>query len=187
MTLYKYRNLNNFRHLVDILLKQRLYASSYFDLNDPMEGQYIYTPDGMKDERVELVLKDDKNKVKICSFSATPDIPLMWAHYADGHRGIAIGVEIVDRYCTVKPITYDGPVTLNNLSAQSDSAIEILSHKLSAWQYEQEFQAFTTKRSYVEVAITHVIYGKRIKSSDRMLLNGLLDNLVPSAHIMDEL
>ncbi len=40
--LYKYRSLDNFKNFVDIILKNRLYAARYKDLNDPMEGQYYY-------------------------------------------------------------------------------------------------------------------------------------------------
>ena len=40
--LYKYRSLEDFKKLVDILINKRLYASHYKDLNDPMEGQYYY-------------------------------------------------------------------------------------------------------------------------------------------------
>mgnify|MGYP001801434879 FL=1 len=40
--LYKYRSLENFKNFVDIILKNRLYAATYKDLNDPMEGKYYY-------------------------------------------------------------------------------------------------------------------------------------------------
>ena len=39
--LYKYRGIQNFRFLVDIILKNRLYAAKYSDLNDPMGGSII--------------------------------------------------------------------------------------------------------------------------------------------------
>ena len=39
---YKYRSVDNFRNFVDIILNNRLYAASYQDLNDPMEGHYYY-------------------------------------------------------------------------------------------------------------------------------------------------
>lgn len=42
MLLYKYRSIENFQFFVDIILNKRLYAARYLDLNDPMEGHYIY-------------------------------------------------------------------------------------------------------------------------------------------------
>jgi hypothetical protein len=55
--LYKYRNASSFRFLADILLKSRLYAAPYFDLNDPMEGRYLMSPSGKIDEDMEQALK----------------------------------------------------------------------------------------------------------------------------------
>ena len=40
--LFKYRGVQNFKFFIDIILRNRLYASQYVDLNDPMEGQYYY-------------------------------------------------------------------------------------------------------------------------------------------------
>jgi len=40
MILYKYRSLEQFEYVLDILLNERLYCSYYKDLNDPLEGIY---------------------------------------------------------------------------------------------------------------------------------------------------
>ena len=57
-TLYKYRSLENFEFFLDILLNKRLYASSYKDLNDAMEG--VYYSYGLK----KNILKDIKDGEK---------------------------------------------------------------------------------------------------------------------------
>src|SRR6185369_14631106 len=41
-------------------------------------------------------LDDQLNGVGIFSMSRLPDQPLMWAHYANDHKGICIGFEIKD-------------------------------------------------------------------------------------------
>ena len=37
--LYKYRSLDNWKFVLDIFLNKRLYAASFYDMNDPMEGR----------------------------------------------------------------------------------------------------------------------------------------------------
>jgi hypothetical protein len=40
MLLHKYRSLTDWKFVLDIFAHQRLYAASFLDLNDPMEGDY---------------------------------------------------------------------------------------------------------------------------------------------------
>ena len=42
-----------FKNLVDIFINQRLYAASYFDMNDPMEGHYRYKVGQLSDQLIE--------------------------------------------------------------------------------------------------------------------------------------
>ena len=42
MNLDKYRSLDGWKFIFDILLHKRLYAARYKDLNDPMEGYYTF-------------------------------------------------------------------------------------------------------------------------------------------------
>ena len=65
--------------MVDILLKNRLYAARYFEMNDPMEGQYIVDPNGSIDEDIKRSLEGAKKALRICSLSRSKDIELMWA------------------------------------------------------------------------------------------------------------
>jgi len=75
--LYKYRSIENFRFFADIILKQRLFAALYFDLNDPMEGRYLYHGEQSMDRDVEQILSGKKNKVRIVSLSRVPENELM--------------------------------------------------------------------------------------------------------------
>ena len=137
--LYKYRSLKNFKYFVDIILNNRLHAASYFDLNDPMEGHYLYSPDGLTKELIRKI-KGKKDQLRICSLSRTKENALMWAHYADGHRGVVIGVEVDrDRY-DLCPVLYVGPsfVQQAEINPPIETARRILSHKHEVWLYEEE-------------------------------------------------
>ncbi len=75
MILYKYRSLANFEHVLDIILNQRLYCSTYPELNDPFEGIYRVTYFLLKDgdmatkENYKNVEESVTGKIKICSLS----------------------------------------------------------------------------------------------------------------------
>ncbi len=137
--LYKYRTLNNFKFFMDILLNQRLYAANYKDLNDPMEGQYLYSH-GSNESIIEAI-SGQKEKTRIVSLSRKNNIPLMWSHYSDGHRGVVIGLEVDTKKYDLKPIKYSAsPFQLSedNHNSASTNAKYILSQKHKVWSYEEE-------------------------------------------------
>ena len=92
MKLYKYKSLHNFGHVAEIICENRFYAAQYYELNDPMEGLFYYE-EGTKKEYIDEI-KEGKKRLRICSFSKDPRNPLLWAHYANGFKGICIEVEI---------------------------------------------------------------------------------------------
>ena len=178
---YKYRDLNSFKYFADIIIKSRLYAAPYFDLNDPMEGQYLFSNSDNFNQDMKDLLKGSKDKTRICSLSLDPDNQLMWAHYANGHRGVVIEVEVDLGKYQVREIIYDGPVRLNSI--QPHSAIEVLSHKLEAWSYEKEVRVFITKGYYVDVEIKKVICGSRMSNPDYSLVSDLIKAIDPEIKI----
>ena len=113
---YKYRAniaVNDKGNLRDIetLIKDELWASSLTDLNDPFEATYIDNIEralalfesvfgaNIKDVKKyweELILF--KNNIGIYSLALSqadyPDNELMWAHYANSHKGFCIEYDI---------------------------------------------------------------------------------------------
>lgn len=61
-------------------------------MNDPMEGVYLAPLDESKISK----MFEEKDGFVICSFSSEEalDNPLSWGHYANGFKGIAIGIEV---------------------------------------------------------------------------------------------
>lgn len=114
---YKYRALD--RNSISILVDRQLHFSSPENLNDPHDCHVEISaallaslcsidistvpPDrvrGLLTAKAELErdenairrkLLRDKARRGICSMSFAPDSPLMWAHYADDHRGFCLG------------------------------------------------------------------------------------------------
>lgn len=126
MRLFKYMSLNYLWHVLDILVSNRVYCAHWSTLNDPLEGHYeLYFRgnDESRGDELEAALVDNRNRHRIASFSADSSNFLLWSHYADGHKGIALELEINDDEPTLTQITYcefssifteDSDLTLNH-------------------------------------------------------------------------
>lgn len=181
--LYKYRGIQNFRFFVDIVMKRRLFAAKYVDLNDPMEGQYYYNT-GELDKKIIQKISSDKGDLKICSLSRKKDNELMWAHYSEGHRGVAIGITVDTSKYDVHPIQYTGLAYLTNGQIEHDTPREILSHKLNVWSYEEEERIFVTDKQYVDIQVKEIITGRAMNSRDFSFIRELVAKIDPSIQII---
>ena len=155
--LYKYRKLNKFKWIEDIIQNNRLHTDVYTELNDPMEG--IFKHKKLPKEIVAEIIRE-KEALRICSLSKKYDEALMLAHYSDGERGIVIGIndKILKSNYTVHEINYDG---IKDDVTKETPIVEILSCKNSEWRYEQEVRVFS-KKEYIDIVIEEIIMGSRI-------------------------
>jgi len=174
---YKYRSLENFERFIDILVNERFYAASYKDLNDIMEGLYIDL--GLKPE-VSREIKSSKENYKICSFSKINNDSLLWAHYADGCKGVCIGCKITDLNVSIGNVEYKGLAVIENCFQTNITAIEILLHKEETWKYEKEVRVLTNNgEKYVKVKIKEIIFGKRITPERKKLIKDICKKILP--------
>ena len=181
--LYKYRSLDNFKNFVDIIMKNRLFAAKYKDLNDPMEGQYYYQR-GELSKSVRDKLIEEKGELRICSLSRVNNNELMWSHYTNGHRGVAIGVVIDRSTYSVRPIQYNGIASIRQQDFSEQTAMEILSHKLEVWNYEQEERAFIRDRHFIDVSVKTLITGRAMSSQDFGFIRELVSYINPNIEII---
>ena len=181
--LYKYRSLDNFKNFVDIILKNRLFAAKYKDLNDPMEGQYYYR-NGELDRNIRDRILEDKGELRLCSLSRVNNNELMWSHYTNGQRGVAIGLRIDETRYTVRPIQYNGIASIHNQNFNGETAIEILSHKLEVWNYEEEERVFVRDRHFIDVQVEEIITGRAMSNSDFGLIRDLVEKIDPEIRII---
>jgi hypothetical protein len=74
-------------------------------------------------------------------FSLSWHNPLLWSHYADRHRGLALGFDVADEI--LKPVSYaEQRPTLTKIDPTV--ARWLLFTKFVDWRYEQEPRIFTT-------------------------------------------
>ncbi len=187
MLLYKYRSLQNFKYFVDIVFKNRIFAASYSDMNDPMEGYFKYNPDDSSADVINRI-KSKKLNIKICSFSRNNNNHLMWSNYADGHRGVAIGVKIDCNKYDVHHVNYDGISHFNICKTNSDlkTAKNILCYKSTQWKYEEESRIFVYNKSgFVNVKIIEILLGTRMVIEDKEFIRKLIFKLNPEITVRD--
>jgi hypothetical protein len=175
---YKYRSLENFERFINILVNERFYAASYKDLNDIMEGLYIDL--GLK-PKVSREIKNAKENYRICSFSKINNHPLLWAHYADGSKGVCIGCRITGQNVSIENVTYTGLAEIKNCFEANITAKEILLHKEATWEYEEEVRVLTKNGAkQVKVKIEEIIFGKRIALERKKLIKDICEKFLPN-------
>lgn len=179
-TLFRYRSLagDGFRFAQEIFLRHRLFLPLHSQLNDPAEGVYrIATPLEKRGDRwvaPDLPLIRHEGTVRILSFSEDAKHPLMWAHYADSHRGICLGFDT--SYLTrIAQVRY--PTRIPRLDPKLPDARKLEAAfltKRAAWSYEREWRIIQSEAaedsySYINFpphAITEVVLGHRITEDD---------------------
>lgn len=183
--LYKYRSLSNFQHFMDIIVNKRMYAAKFTELNDPMEGVYRFNPYNC-DENVITDIRDGKAAFRILSLSKSYNNILMWSHYADGHKGVVIGISSCP---TAEEINYSEEsfkiTTTEGIDSEQTSK-EILLTKHIAWKYEEEKRIFTSYEDcYVDVEIKEIIIGKRTDSKTKELIKKIIPLIDNNIQIKD--
>lgn len=134
-------------HGLEAIRDQRLKISNTEALNDPFEYSLLSLP--ALERRIMLKSRQRMaNKAGLISFCKTWQHPLLWAHYADNHKGIALGFKVLEEDLFV-PIKYvDHRKTLKSMDIKGladlteQQMLEIVSTKYSAWSYETEVRCF---------------------------------------------
>lgn len=169
---YKYRaniiEKNNYLRDIDSLLKDELWASSFDDLNDPFETEYIDNISRDLNTLKELFnmnindvqakwenLKRIKENLGIYSLSLSekdyPSSNLMWSHYSNSHKGFCIAYDIDKLKDSEKlPFSVDSvevkyvenvpKIDVNDITHRIDFIVKMFGTKMKVWQYEKEIR-----------------------------------------------
>ena len=142
MRAYKFLNAD---FALKSLSERRLKISTFDDLNDPFE-LFPYDLSNRINRRAMRLTKAElsRNRGILC-FSATWRDPVLWAHYADKHKGICIGFEIPEESNISRPVKYETrrlPFPKKLTLADAHVGEALLFTKYSKWEYEQEIRIF---------------------------------------------
>ena len=161
--LYKFKSLNPINFVLDIIFNKRLYCSDWKSLNDPMEGLFRYRPNNPNNEdpeqnnrRLESI-ESVKNINKICALSKEATSPLLWAHYADSFKGIAIEVQVFES--DIEHVTYEEEPPL-----------------IEPWSYEKEARIITNQTYYYPHKISRIIMGPKTPDEEKKMLESVCNS-----------
>lgn len=172
MILYKYKSLEKFDEVSDLLLTKRLYCPTPNQLNDPLEGVLgVDINDKLQDlsfdEKFSKAFKywmtHDKqiNSYRICSFSENPSSMLMWTYYGGGHSGMCLELDVSDYENDIHRVKYVTEI----LNPNNSSIVYLLTNKLDAWAHEKEYRWISNKNPeyrYLKANIQAVLLGASI-------------------------
>lgn len=160
---FKYKSLkgDSFKYFVKMLVESKMHASSFKNLNDPMEGAFLSS--NIENDTIDKIRKE-KDNIKIISLieKKADELPynmLMWSHYTDEHRGCCVEFHFEDikEEENVKPVAYVNKIEIN----QNENAKDILLRKFEDWEYEQEVRHLG-KEELVPIVIDKIYLGMRI-------------------------
>jgi len=140
--------------------------------------------------KVRQTVEDKLSNMAISCFSKTPYEPLMWAHYANNHKGICYcfesnsifhgnGIQGGDvKYSNLLPkVRYiEKRTTLGTLEPQIE---EIILTKSDNWSYEKEYRCFIESdeltHRYKPDALQAIILGCRTSKEDEEVAIALIE------------
>lgn len=178
--LYKYKSLKSFEYLVDIILNKRLFGSKYLELNDPFEAYIL-------GNNIDKKIYEQRANARICSASKTPFNELMWAHYADGHRGYCIEFTPNSSKWEIVNVEYKDTLPL---VTSSTSINDVLKNKLKPWEYEKEVRCIKhlnnkDKKNYLPVRISKIYLGIKIDRTKRAFIKKLIKSVDDRIEVVD--
>ena len=156
-----YHFLNSTYGINNLSLK-RLKISRFNQLNDPFEllGADLLDPRHRKAFK-EFKKQLSESKGMIC-FSKSWSNPLVWGHYADNHRGMALGFDISDELLIEVKYTNQRPKIEFDEKARKiidgfNVVNKLICTKFLDWKYEDEYRLFTDLDSAPEDLGNHFI------------------------------
>ncbi|RQU90473.1 DUF2971 domain-containing protein [Burkholderia cenocepacia] len=164
MKLYRYRQINT--NTFSEIAERKAWFSKYSELNDPFEGRYI---NKSSDISLDVLIE----KIRVCCFSKRNDNLLLWAHYAENHRGICLEYDIPDEIFKTQflPISYSEsqPIIeqINRYPAGDPNAGRLLMEMKDAvfltksedWKYEEEWRMLRITENLSGKGEKHTIPG----------------------------
>lgn len=200
MNIFKYRSGS--KRDIKLLANNQFYSASTDSLNDILEAKVII--DGKSFELLDIMLNKidtSKNnsflevlnnfrlttkKFGIYSLSQTYKNELLWAYYANSHKGFCIeyNFDIFKKYqlndeslCEVKYQNNLPIITINDIHNNQKLVQKLLGTKSSNWKHEQEVRFITGVHGifhYYNRSVKAIYFGYHSSSKDMKLIMRVL-------------
>ena len=179
--LYKYRSLANPLYFLDILANNRIYGALFTELNDPMEGSFIYRSNISEASKIRL--RDARRVTRVCSFSKRNNIGLLWAHYADNFHGCCIKLRVTSKVWERLEVDYTDKKTMPDANTDIH---DLFKHKSSPWSYEEEVRYINYPKEdikgrcskYISVKIEAIYMGYKMPDSEFNIWKEIIEKVV---------
>lgn len=159
------------------LNKSRIKVSTLDTLNDPFEFMpYRRYRNFNERQRYNRVFRAVSKKWGILCFSQTWTEQLFWAHYADKHKGIALGFEIPKN--KILKVKYDCSEIRTKFDLTGNQAederkfLDLGEVKFQEWSYEKEFRLlinFSNSNCISEDKMYFLPFGNELKLKEIVL------------------
>ena len=139
----KYYHFLSSKNAIHDLERKMIRVSTLASLNDPFELMpYLRFTKSKEIKRYMDIRQQISNIYGLLCFSKTWQEPLLWSHYADKHKGIALGFEVYG--LNIFDVVYDpNPIRkqinlTNDIKTNKNLFLELTQIKYKKWEYEQE-------------------------------------------------
>jgi hypothetical protein len=127
---------------IKVLYEKRLKVSTIDDLNDPFE----LLPYDLTDVRVRWAMRATRTEMArtlgLLCFSAAWDNPVIWAHYADKHKGICLGFDADDALTMKVEYRSERLPFLASGHPTEEDMVRMVATKFASWEYEKEIRVW---------------------------------------------
>lgn len=140
----------------------------------------------------EDLLPEDKGLFRVLCLSEQCDIGLMWAHYANRHRGICVEVDPRRFAENSHKVRYDGTLSLSQIGENQsrDNAVKNLCVKTEDWAYEKEWRIFSraldeSEQRFVQArgAVISVTLGCKVSRADQREIVQIISRVAPRIRV----
>lgn len=140
-------HLTSTKYALMALLNSRLKIARIHDLNDPFELYGAALPENIHRKKFRAFKDWTAQQYGLLCFSRSWKNPVLWSHYADRHRGIALEFRILDEDIseinyTPSRVLLDVEKALQRGTFTREEALSMATTKFKHWEYEDEVRVF---------------------------------------------
>lgn len=127
-------------------------------------------------------IKKLRDKIGVCCFSQKYDNALMWAHYANSHKGICVGFSIgQNNLMPIHKVKYVEQKSVVNLfDAKWEAILKWCCTKSHIWSYEEEVRIIHMEKngpvSFNKCCLKEVYFGLKTSADDEKKIRDMLSS-----------
>ena len=132
-------------HAINNIALKRIKVARYADLNDPFELLAGELSNKVLRRAVSALKAEFNQSRGLLCFSKSWHNPVLWSHYADKHRGVALGFDVENEYGALIEYSDErlpAKFTENGRGNELDPMFvrDLVYTKYMHWKYEEEFR-----------------------------------------------